>query len=454
MIKLSFHGACREVTGSCSLLQFANFKILVDCGVFQGEHFAAEHNERQFDFNPASIQYVFLTHAHMDHCGRLPKLYHDGFRGRIYSTEATRDLVEIMLIDAAKIIAREALAYGHQPLYGIDDVRGLMGLFDTIPYNEFFHVENSFKVKPRDAGHILGSAFFEFYIPDEGREKKIVFSGDLGNSPSPIIRDLETTDSADVVIVESTYAGVSHETKEEGIEKLRAAVVETIAMKGTLIIPIFVIEKTQEILFELNSLEENHGMPRVPMFLDSPLAIKAVDIYKNYEELYNENSRHIVKSGDDIFNFPGLKYTSSKSDSIAINHAMKPKVILSSSGMCVGGRVPYHLKMNLADPNSYVLLVAYQSPGTLGRKLLDGDKSVYIYGESIPVKAKIAVINSFSSHADEPHILEWLSKINSPRPRKVFINHGEEANSLNFAGIIGTPETQAIVPEYGQVYEI
>jgi len=454
MIKISFHGACREVTGSCTLLEFAKFRVLVDCGVFQGEHFAAEHNEEQFDFDPKSIQYLFLTHAHMDHCGRLPKLYHDGFRGRIYCTEATRDLVEIMLLDAAKIIAKEALAYGRQPLYGVDDVRGLMTLIDTIPYDEFFHVENAFKVKPRDAGHILGSAFFEFYIKDEGREKKVVFSGDLGNSPSPIIRDLAVTDSADAVIVESTYAGVSHETKEEGIEKLRSAIIETIGLRGTLIIPIFVIEKTQEILFELNYLEENHGVPRVPMFLDSPLAIKAVDIYKNYENLYNENSRHIIKSGDDIFNFPGLKYTESKSDSIAINHVPQPKVILSSSGMCVGGRVPYHLKMNLSDPNSHILLVAYQSPGTLGRKLLDGDKLVYIYGEAVHVKAKISVINSFSSHADEPHILEWLSKINSPRPKKIFVNHGEEQNSLNFASKISTPETQAIVPEYGQVYEI
>jgi len=454
MIKLSFHGACREVTGSCSLLEFNGLKFLVDCGIFQGEHFAVEHNESEFSFNPKEIKYVFLTHAHMDHCGRLPKLYRDGFRGRVYCTEATRDLVEIMLIDAAKIIAKEALALNRQPLYELNDVRDLMALFDTFDYDKFFHVDNLFKIKPRDAGHILGSAFFEFYIPDEGREKKIIFSGDLGNSPSPIIRDLEFADGADAVIVESTYAGVSHETKKEGVAKLRAAVIDAISSRGTLIIPIFVIEKTQEILFELNYLVENHGVPRVPMFLDSPLAIKAVDIYKKNENLYNDSSRHLVKTGDDIFNFTGLTYTETKSESIAINHADKPKVILASSGMCVGGRIPYHLKLNLSDPNSHVLLVAYQSPGTLGRKLLDGERQVYIYGDLVEVNARVSVINSFSSHADEPHILEWLENIKSPRPKKVFINHGEEANSLNFAGKIGTPETKAIVPEYGQIYEI
>ncbi len=442
------------MTGSCSMIDYNGLKFLVDCGIFQGEHFAVEHNAEQFSFNPAEMKYVFLTHAHMDHCGRLPKLYHDGFRGRIFSTAATRDLVGIMLQDAAKIIAKEALAYGRQPLYGIEDVHGLMNLFETLDYDEFFHVDNLFKIKAHDAGHILGSAFFEFYLPDGGREKKIIFSGDLGNSPSPIIRDLEFAAGADAVIVESTYAGVAHETKAEGVEKLRAAVVEAIAMRGTLIIPIFVIEKTQEILFELNYLVENHGVPRLPMFLDSPLAIKAVDIYKDYEDLYNDSSRHLVKSGDDIFNFPGLTYTEKKSDSIAINHAPQPKVILASSGMCVGGRVPYHLRLNLSDPNSHVLLVAYQSPGTLGRKLLDGNKRVYIYGQEIDVKAKISVINSFSSHADEPHILEWLEKIKSPRPRQIFVNHGEEENCLKFAGKIETPETKVIVPEYGQSYEI
>jgi metallo-beta-lactamase family protein len=233
MVKLSFHGACREVTGSCSLLEYNNKKILVDCGAFQGERFSLEKNAEQFDFNPADIDYLVLTHAHMDHCGRVPKLYKDGFRGKIYATAATRDLAEIMLIDAAHIIEMESLASGGEPLFLEEDVVNVMRLFEGLPYDEKILLDSLFKVKFRDAGHILGSAMVELYFPDGGGEKKIVFSGDLGNSPSLIIRDTEFIDSADVVIVESTYAGVKHETKEEGREKNRQAIAEVIANKST-----------------------------------------------------------------------------------------------------------------------------------------------------------------------------------------------------------------------------
>jgi metallo-beta-lactamase family protein len=452
MIKLSFHGACREVTGSCNLVEYNETKFLVDCGIFQGEHFALQRNAEDFAFNPTEIKYVFLTHAHMDHCGRLPKLYKDGFRGKIYCTAATRDLIEIMLIDASHIIAKEAMINGHEPLYTEDDVINLMRHVDPLLYDYETTIDKLFKVNLRDAGHILGSAIMEFYLEDEGRTKKIVFSGDLGNSPSPIIRDLEFVEGADVVITESTYAGVVHETKAEGVEKIKQAILQAIKNRGTLIIPIFVIEKTQELLFELDYLEENHNVPKIPMFLDSPLAIKAVAIYKNYENLYNSNSRHMIKSGDDIFNFPGLKYAKTKDDSIAINSVNPPKVILASSGMCVGGRVPYHLKFNLDDARNQVMLVAYQAPETLGRKLWRGDKKVYIYNDPVEVKAEISMVNSFSSHADEPHILEWIEKIRNPRPKKVFVNHGEEEHSLTLAAKISNPETQAIVPRYGEVY--
>ena len=455
MIKLSFHGACREVTGSCSLLEYANTKILVDCGAFQGEHFASEHNQEPFAFDPAEVKYLFLTHAHMDHCGRLPKLYKDGFRGKIYTTAATHELAEIMLLDAANIIAREALATKRAPLFSEEDVVNVMRLFSDLPYDEKTMLDGLFKVNFRDAGHILGSASMEFYFKDEGQEKKIVFSGDLGNSPSLIIRPTEFIEGADAVIVESTYAGVTHESKDEGLQKIKEAITGVIASKGVLMIPIFVIEKTQEILFELDYLSEHHEVPRVPMFLDSPLAIKAVAIYDKYKDLYNEESRALIKGGDDIFNFPGLTYTKTVEESKRINVTPAPKVILASSGMCVGGRIPHHLKLNLPDPNSQLVLVSYQAPGSLGRKLLRGDKEVLIDNEMVQVRAKVSLVNSYSSHADEPHLLEWVGKIQAPKPGKVFVNHGEEASSLLLATKIEANfGIKPTVPEYGQSYEI
>jgi len=455
MIKLSFHGACREVTGSCNLLEHEGQKFLVDCGIFQGERFAAERNLEDFHFDPAEIEYVFLTHAHVDHCGRLPKLYKDGFRGKIFCTEPTRDLAEIMLLDAARIIAHEALASGHEALYTEEDVAGLMNHFEILPYDQMSFIDDNIKLKFRDAGHILGSAFIELYIADEGRTKKIIFSGDLGNSPSPIIRDLEFADGADFVITESTYARGVHETKEEGINKLRQAIIETVGLGGVLMIPIFVIEKTQEILFELNYLMENRKIPRVPIFLDSPLAIKAVEIYRHYEDLYNRNSWNLIKSGDDIFDFPGLKFTLTKDESKKINVTQPPKVILASSGMCVGGRIPFHLKLNLDNKLNQLLFVAYQAQGSLGRKILQGDKTVFVDDQSVEVLAKISVINSFSSHADSPRIMNWLSHIKSPKSATIFVNHGEEESSNVLAEKITQElKIKPIVPELGMVYEL
>ncbi len=455
MIKLSFHGACREVTGSCNLVEYNGKRFLVDCGIFQGERFALERNAEDFHFQPQGIEYVFLTHSHMDHCGRLPKLYKDGFRGKIYCTAATRDLADIMLQDAAHIIAQEALANGHEPLYELADVVNVMRHFETLPYDQTVTISNELKVKLRDAGHILGSAFMEFYIDDAGQEKKLVFSGDLGNSPSPIIRDLEFATGADAVIVESTYAKSQHESKEEGVEKLRRAILETASRGGTLMIPIFVIEKTQEILFELNYLMENKKIPKVPIFLDSPLAIKAVDIYRKYEDLYNRSSQNLIKYGDDIFDFPGLKFTLTKDESKQINLVHPPKVILASSGMCVGGRIPYHLLQNLDHRLSHLLFVAYQAPGSLGRKILQGDQRVYIDNQEVEVKAQVSVINSFSSHADAPRIMDWLKHISQPKPKTVFVNHGEEdSNNVLAERIKKEIKGKPLVPEYGRIYEI
>lgn len=453
-MKISFHGACREVTGSCILVETKKLKFLVDCGMFQGGDLSLDKNSDPFAFDPKTINFVLLSHAHIDHCGRLPKLYKEGFRGKIYSTAPTRDLTRLMLNDSCRIIAREASDAGLEPFFSEDDVTFTMKLFNDLPYNKEIIIGGGVKVKLKNAGHILGSCFFEVWIKEGKEEKKVVFSGDLGNSPARIIRDLEKADGADLVFTESTYAGVTHESRQEGIKMIRRAITECVKNKGALMIPIFALEKVQEILYELNDLVENKKIPYVPIFLDSPLAIKTTEIYKDYEYLYDKESMKLIVSGDDLFDFPGLEFTASSEDSKKINSLPRPKVILAGSGMCNGGRIQYHLKFNLDDKNSQVLLVSYQVKGTLGRKLLTGSKSVSIDNLNIPVKAKVSVVNSYSAHADHTALMDWLKKIKNPKPKHIFIVHGEEeANEILAKDISKKIKTHPIIPECNQVYE-
>ncbi len=453
-MKISFHGACREVTGSCILIETKKVKFLVDCGMFQGESFATSRNFDDFSFDPKTIDFVLLTHAHTDHCGRLPKLYKDGFKGKIYCTGATRDLTGLMLADSARIIGQEAREHRLTPFYLEEDAVNVMRLFHELPYNKEVIIAGGIKVKLRNSGHILGSCFFEVWIKEGRTEKKIVFSGDLGDSSARIIRDLEYTTGADLVFTESTYAGVTHETRDEGTKKIRQAIIECVKNRGVLMIPIFALEKVQEILYELNSLVEAHKIPYVPMFLDSPLAIKSTEVYRDYQYLYDKESMKLIISGDDLFSFSGLTFTPTSDDSKKINSLPTPKVILAGSGMCSGGRILYHLKFYLNDPNSHVLLVAFQVKGSLGRQLMKGEKSVVIDNTNVPVKAKVSVINSYSAHADHQAIMAWLKKIKSPKPKHIFVIHGEEeANNILANDISKKIKTHPIIPEYDQIYE-
>lgn len=453
-MKLSFHGACREVTGSCALIETKKSKFLLDCGMFQGEHFANSRNFDDFGFDPKEINFVLLSHAHIDHCGRLPKLYKHGFRGKIYCTAATRDLVGLMLEDSARIVLSESREAGLEPFYSQEDAAAVMKLFHDLPYGEEIIISNDVRVRLRDAGHILGSCFYEIWVKEAKKEKKIIFSGDLGNSPARIIRDIEYADGADLVLVESTYAGVLHESRADGIKMIRQAIVDCVKNKGVLMIPIFALEKVQEILYELNDLVENKKIPYIPMFLDSPLAIKATRIYEDYEYLYDKESKSLIASGDELFEFPGLEFTLTAQESRSINPVKAPKVILAGSGMCNGGRIGYHLKFNLADKNSHVMLVAYQVKGSLGRKLLTGHKSVRVDNANIPVNAKVSVVNSYSAHADNNALMTWLKKINKPKPKYIFVIHGEEeANYLLANQISKKLKVKPIIPDFGQVYE-
>ncbi|NCN22544.1 MBL fold metallo-hydrolase [Candidatus Falkowbacteria bacterium] len=453
-MKISFHGACREVTGSCILIESGKTKFLFDCGMFQGEDYASDKNADDFTFNPKEIDFVLLSHAHIDHCGRLPKLYRDGFRGKVYCTEATADLTALMLEDSVGIVFSEAEERGVEPLFSADDVAGIVRLLEPLVYDKKVEINSGIKVKLGNSGHILGSSFFEVWLKEGAKEKKIVYSGDLGKAPARIIKDPDVVNGADLVFIESTYARDTHESKEEGRAMIKKAIIDCVKNKGTLIIPVFAMEKSQEILYELNHLAENGEIPRLPMFLDSPLAIRSTEIYRKYEDLYDKDSKEILLHDNDLFDFPGMEFTLSRDDSMKINSLKPPKVILAGGGMCVGGRIQHHLKFNLDNEKNHVLLVAYQAKGTLGRKLMKKYEFVDIHGSRIPVRAKVSVVNSYSAHADHGALMSWLKAIKKPVPKNVFIVHGAESSGLDFQIDAGKEiASNFILPEYGKSYE-
>lgn len=454
-MKLSFHGACLEVTGSCYLVQTASSRFLVDCGMFQGSRFAGDENAAPFSFDPKIIDFIILTHSHIDHCGRLAKLYKEGFRGQVYATAATRELTELMLIDSARVILEEAMELGRQPFYSADDVGAVMKKFITLKYHQEKNITPEITVKFYDAGHILGSAFVELKIKDGLKTKRLVFSGDLGNPPQPIVEDTEFIASADVVIIESTYGGRIHEPAEMRLQLLQKAVLESVGRGGTLMVPIFALERTQEVLYELNKLVESRQLPSIPMFLDSPLAIRATGIYRHYTNLYDAEAKARLAAGDDLFNFPGLKMTPSREESKTINHYRGAKVVMAGSGMCTGGRIGYHLKFNLPDPKSHLLIISYQAVGSLGRKLLEGAREVFVAGEKVRVRAKVSAIGAYSSHADQPKLLHWVKMMSGKKPKIIFVVHGEQkASQMLAAGLKEKLGLDSIIPEPIKEYEI
>jgi len=451
-MKISFHGACREVTGSCILVESEETKFLVDCGMFQGE--SEEKNTKDFSFDPKDIDFVLLTHAHLDHCGRLPKLFMDGFRGRIYSTAPTRDLTEIILLDALKVSREEGKVFV-APLCTEGDIFSLMKFFTCLSYGEQKKINDSVSIRMRDAGHILGSSIFEVWLKDGDKEKKLVFSGDLGNPPAPIVKDPELISGADVVFVESTYGDRLHEPKEKGKEVLKKKIEEVIEKQGVLMIPVFALERTQELLYELNNWIENQKIPYIPVFLDSPLAIKATGIYKRYPELYDREAKALIEKGDDLFDFKGLLMINNVSQAGIAERAVPPKIILAGSGMFEGGRIKSYLKKHLGNFANTLLIISYQPEGSLGRKLISGEKMVEIEGKKIQIKAEVASILSFSSHADQVTLLNWVDVMNNPKPKRVFIVHGEQDAGQSFATILkGVIKSDIILPLYGNEYEV
>jgi len=433
-MRLTFYGGARSVTGANYLLDTGSTKLLVDCGLNQGTKYAEDLNYRPFSYNPTEIKYVFITHSHIDHMGRLPKLFKDGFRGTVYSTAATRDLIGVALPDNMKQIHHEAEENGHAPLFGQEDLDGLIPLIRGVDYYEEVDFGGGIKAVFHDAGHILGSAIVEIRWQD----KKIFFSGDLGNPPTPLLRPTDTVHDADYIVIESAYGDRVHEEKEERRGKLISVIEDTIKRGGVLMIPSFAIERTQELLFELNELFNSGSIPQVPVFIDSPLAIKMTGVYKKHPECFNKEAVYLIKSGDDVFNFPGLKMTVTAEESKAINSVPPPKIIIAGSGMSQGGRILHHEVRYLSDPNSTILFVGYQVDGSLGRRIQRGEKEVRVLGQSVPVNCHVETLSGYSAHADQPALLRWVagSKQGDKEPQEVFVVQGEEQAAKTLASLV------------------
>ena len=430
MPTLTFHSAARSVTGANYLLETKKSKVLVDCGLIQGARHAEEKNYEPFPYDPASIDAVFVTHAHIDHTGRLPKLVKDGFRGKIFMTPPTRDFTEIMLHDSQGLMRDEAKREKRKELYTKTDVVKTLEVIEGVEYGKKIQITQDIQVRFRDAGHILGSSIIEVFI-NEGQEMRVVFSGDLGNPPVPLLRPTTFIERADYVIMESTYGDRQHENIDLRKNLLEDAIEDTVSRGGTLMIPAFAMERTQELLYELNLLVENQRVPEVPVFIDSPLAIKATEIYNKYPDYFNKEATYLIESGDKVFQFPRLKFTETSEESKAINDVSPPKIIIAGSGMSTGGRILHHERRYLCDPNSTILFIGYQVAGTLGRRIFDGAKSVKIFGEEVPVNCEVRAIGGYSAHADQEQLMAWVKHIKEGGDlKKVFAVQGEEGPAL------------------------
>ena len=438
-MKIKFCGAAAGVTGSCHLLSTENHKILLDCGQFQGGKAQDALNEEPFPFDPAEIECVVLSHAHIDHCGRLPLLVKRGFRGAIYCTDATADLLEVMLKDSGFIHEKEAEWQSRknesagrkpvEPLYTVKDSEETLKYVRPVMYDQLFEINDEMKVVFNDAGHILGSAIIELWTAEDDNVYKTVFSGDLGVLDRPILRDPTIIKKADYVIMESTYGNRLHPENATSIEQLLDIVIKTTRRGGTVVIPSFAVGRTQELIYEFNRFylerpEYKDELEKLTVYIDSPMATSATEVFRRNAQVFDEETKAYILKGDNPLDFPNLRFTRSTAESQALNMDRKPKIIISASGMCEAGRIRHHLKHNLWDPKSSVIFVGYQAEGTLGRMLTEGQKDVVLFGEAVHVNAEIYNLEGFSGHADKEGLLGWLSGF-KVKPKQLFLVHGE-----------------------------
>lgn len=463
-MKLTFCGGARTVTGTSFLLEAAGKKILLDCGMFQGGKKLRERNYRHYLYDPAEIDYIILSHAHIDHSGLIPRLVKDGFRGRILATPATADLAGVMLPDSGYIQMMEAewqnrknMRAGRplvEPLYTVEDAREALNYFEEVDYYDAYAISPQINLTFYDAGHILGSAITELTIYENEQTLKLVFSGDLGKSDQPIIRDPDIVEEADYLIIEGTYGTRDHEQVEQRQDILKQVILETLIRKGNIVVPSFAVGRTQEMLYCLSRLIHKGEIPTFPIYVDSPLAISATEIFSRHPECFDLQMRKILYDGQDPFNFPEVIFTRSVEESKRINELEGGAMIISASGMAEAGRIKHHLKHNLWRPESTVLFVGYQAEGTLGRRIKDGAKRVKIFGEEIKVNARIVSIDGFSAHADRTELLRWLRKFRI-KPKKVFLVHGEEDVLPQFAAQIESElGLSTYIPQYKETVEL
>ena len=418
---------------------------LVDCGMFQGGKALEERNQNVAAYRPGELSFILLTHAHIDHSGLLPKLVKEGFQGRIICSKATLDLCEVMLRDSGHIQEMEAEWQNRKgkrsggdevlPLYTAQDAEKSLSYFQTVDYGEMVSPADGVKVRFQDAGHILGSATIELWVDQEGIEKKLVFSGDLGSSGQPIIRDPSSIREGDILWLESTYGNRFHKSREETVQELLRIIQEAIRHRAKVVIPAFAVERTQDVIYTLGQSIRQGLIPSIPVYIDSPLAISATEIFKRNPDCFDKETKDLLMGGENPLDFPEIVYTRTTEESKAINEDTRPAVIISASGMCDSGRIQHHLKHHLWRPESHIVFIGYQAEGTVGRRMIDGAKTIKLFGEEIAIKAHIHTLGGFSAHADQKGLLEWLSHLNNPE-LTIFVNHGEEKTSLELSRII------------------
>ena len=473
-MKITFLGATKTVTGSNYLVEAAGKKFLVDCGMWQGKAELEEENFQEFEFDPKEIDFVLLTHAHIDHSGRIPKLYNEGFKNKIYAHKATCDLCALMLPDSGHIQEMESewknrkrMRKGEKPrdpLYTAEEAAKCLQIFEAVQYDEIIDITDQIHVRFNDAGHMLGSSIIELWVDEDGKTTKTVFTGDIGNNDIPLLSSPTMIEDTDYLVMESTYGSRLHIRNNEKAEMFLDIVSETLDNQGTVVIPSFAVGRTQEILYELNKLKDirtdeefrrkYRTLMRAPVYVDSPLAISATEVFRENMDLFDEETQKEIMNGDNPLEFPGLKFTMSTDESKALNESQEPCIIISASGMCEVGRIKHHLKHNLWNPNSTILFVGYQAPGTLGYNIVHGAKKVKIFGEEIAVNARVEYIEGYSGHADQEGLMNFIYSF-IQKPKHIFLIHGEEeSQEVLEQKIITDTNLPVAIPNFGDTYEL
>ena len=464
-MKIEFVGGARCVTGSCFIIKTDDFTVMVDRGMFQGKKVLRDRNYMKVIHSPGQIDALILTHAHIDHSGLIPKMVKEGFTKPIFATKATVDLCSIMLPDSAHIqemdtewINKKNKKLGIapvEPLYTVKDAEASIQQFVPVNYNDMVDIVPGVKARYRDAGHILGSSFVEVWVEEKGKTTKIVFSGDVGSRDQAIIRNPEVAEDADILLIESTYGNRLHKSKADTYEEFKNIINESYNLNGNIVIPAFAIERTQEIIYTLGKLVKEGAIPKIPVYIDSPLAISATEIFRKNRECFDDEAKSILLNGESPLDFDGLYFTRTTEESKRLNKEAKGAIIISASGMCTAGRIKFHLQNNLYKPESSIIFVGFQAEGTLGRQLVDGAKRVRVYGEDVVVNAKIHTLGGFSGHADRNGLIEWMRSIKKKEGLRVFIVHGEEKASLSFADTVKVEfNVDAYVPHWGEIVDV